>query len=1668
MKKIHFFIPMFLLLLFPASTNLFADQTGFLQKVIPDTMFLPPFSGDSILFPELPIDSAFLRSADSTFKSCTTIKAAYKKFKKILPTAAEKRLTAQLFVTFLGSGPMRRLHTDSLGFRWYCKKWRNDALSARTDFLRMCYSDCLHENGKFGPLASPIVDTSSLDSCGTVRVGLFLRDRRAKVKYSYELARQAGDFESKTAAFIAQCKKTLVADSAHWFTSVKIEGGGLYRLTMYTPDNFRVFYFRYGALSGIAQCDNRTLLVHGFSPSGRLPPPYHLYIWSGRVFMQATTDSLGTKALSFREFPDSTIDLRVSIEKNGVIAPIRVSRGVFDERYKINSYVYCDRTWYRPGDTVHIGGMVKNFTDGARFSRAPVDSVRLELTSNFTKKTTVSAVRVDSLGHFFDSLILPGNARLEEYKVKVLLPPKSNYIEPRNTQTSFEVTTFKKPSCKVSISIGKERYSPHDTVNAAIAARYFLGAPVRYAYGGLLGFYSPEALDTIITDPRKPCYRYRDTGYGETPYPWLYAKDTIWDKNGNLVLNYPVDALPENGFYTLQASVQGADKRFYGCTRKFFVVKDTPFVHVFTRTVPHPKTAELFVSCFVTDPNGFPCRASVACSVTCNNSTLHFYQSNECDTRGVARFRFKELLPHKSYRAACIVNPSRPDARHIAVDIDIPRGDDRGGDTSQYLIVNQTRCRRGDTVYATIDFPCDSSPVLFTAGSTGMQWYRTALSGGPLVVPLPLAQGAGSVLFLAAACYDRSSGSLLTSRRQITIGPDSSFLLHVNLSSPRAVRPGDSCSLNLTVSDAAGRPAGAAFSAAVVDEAVFSLRPERDSGALKALSSTNYRYPCSTYCSTDLDVRENLRGLESLGRRLILNRGKPRATKMKQRFGIEQLVEMYDSRSILDNARWKWMVDGWKSRRAGIGEGYGYGSGGVDDLIGNLMGGDGGGSLELKKRGSLRLNAPDFLKGGSYPSLKKPVPVREYFRDQACWIPSVVAANGGKASFKFRLPDNLTQWRIRLRGSGNDSCLIDFRDSLIANNPLMIQLETPQFLIRNDSTIIHAVVFNNTGETVSAQARLEATRGARIAGDLQKNITLDPDASAAIEWPVTTLGADTAVLIASITTPIAADAEKRKIPLLPFACEMVTGASALVHDSCSLRLDPTGDALPGTQRLTVFTANNGITALLPALRYCMEFPHGCVEQTMDRFLPDLYVATLLAENNIKNQELDSLCATYAAAGLKLLAGYQHADGGWGWWQHDATSEKMTALVVRGLYLADKTRLNETGKKQIAAMLDRGVPRLCAMIDSCKGDPVAALPLITNLAEAPHLEKYRALVETLVRNPGSLTFRQCADLLACTRALGLNSAEPMLVNRLVKLAHNAGSKLWWPDEGNGKRAMEIDASAIHATAAAINAIAITQPNHPSIEPALAWLFSKNDGQKWISTATTAEVIRAISRCSTFGRTGRDKTASTLRVVVNGKPYTVQVTSGYGRINTGNIIDIGDSALARQNNVTFIVPGGAPVFCAARLSYLRRVPTAPDSQRPLRVNRVYLRVDRLGKNEIVKRPMEGACASGDEIETSLELNATQPCSYLMVEDPLPAGMEAIIPEDPAPPAGVAHIEYFPDRVVFYLNSLPVADMRLCYRMRAIFPGVYQALPAHAEAMYAPEIQGYSRGEQVKITR
>ena len=55
--------------------------------------------------------------------------------------------------------------------------------------------------------------------------------------------------------------------------------------------------------------------------------------------------------------------------------------------------------------------------------------------------------------------------------------------------------------------------------------------------------------------------------------------------------------------------------------------------------------------------------------------------------------------------------------------------------------------------------------------------------------------------------------------------------------------------------------------------------------------------------------------------------------------------------------------------------------------------------------------------------------------------------------------------------------------------------------------------------------------------------------------------------------------------------------------------------------------------------------------------------------------------------------------------------------------------------------------------------------------------------------------------------------------------------------------------------------------------------------------------------------------------------------------------------------------------------------------------------------------------------------------------------------------AYREFRDNRTAFFVRALPLGKHNLTYRLRAEIPGKFSALPAKANAMYAPELRANS---------
>jgi uncharacterized protein YfaS (alpha-2-macroglobulin family) len=129
--------------------------------------------------------------------------------------------------------------------------------------------------------------------------------------------------------------------------------------------------------------------------------------------------------------------------------------------------------------------------------------------------------------------------------------------------------------------------------------------------------------------------------------------------------------------------------------------------------------------------------------------------------------------------------------------------------------------------------------------------------------------------------------------------------------------------------------------------------------------------------------------------------------------------------------------------------------------------------------------------------------------------------------------------------------------------------------------------------------------------------------------------------------------------------------------------------------------------------------------------------------------------------------------------------------------------------------------------------------------------------------------------------------------------------------------------------------------------------------------------------------------------------------------------------------------------------------------------------------------GEIHAGQLIKVEIRLRSGEEESFLIIEDHLPGGLEAIneglntsprltwddyegryIDEFSWESLGYNQKEIHSDRVTFFVTGLKRGFKSFTYFARAIVAGSFTALPAEAYAMYEPATWGRSASDQVEI--
>jgi uncharacterized protein YfaS (alpha-2-macroglobulin family) len=163
-------------------------------------------------------------------------------------------------------------------------------------------------------------------------------------------------------------------------------------------------------------------------------------------------------------------------------------------------------------------------------------------------------------------------------------------------------------------------------------------------------------------------------------------------------------------------------------------------------------------------------------------------------------------------------------------------------------------------------------------------------------------------------------------------------------------------------------------------------------------------------------------------------------------------------------------------------------------------------------------------------------------------------------------------------------------------------------------------------------------------------------------------------------------------------------------------------------------------------------------------------------------------------------------------------------------------------------------------------------------------------------------------------------------------------------------------------------------------------------------------------------------------------------------------------------------------AVRLTSAREDRAAAPVDRGFKVTRRYLDA-KTGK------PVT-AFAAGQLVKVVVAVESPVDRTFVAVVDRLPAGFEAVntrlatSQQQQTDPYGYypsyrwwwgwTHQELRDDRVLGFADRMQAGTIELEYLARASLPGTYRTLPATAEAMYAPEINGRTAGATVTVAK
>jgi alpha-2-macroglobulin len=688
-----------------------------------------------------------------------------------------------------------------------------------------------------------------------------------------------------------------------------------------------------------------------------------------------------------------------------------------------------------------------------------------------------------------------------------------------------------------------------------------------------------------------------------------------------------------------------------------------------------------------------------------------------------------------------------------------------------------------------------------------------------------------------------------------------------------------------------------------------------------------------------------------------------------------------------------------------------------------------------------------LIGGGGDDALK----LRKNFVACAFWNSTLRTDAAGKVLAEFTAPDSLTRYRVMAVVQTSEDQFGSADAAFEVNKPVMIEPALPRFANVGDVIALRAVIHNTTDLAGDADIRVDFDNTLKTPHHSQV-IPLAAKQTTAIDIPVEFASTGTATWKWTVkfksgdVTHQDAMQTTLKVgypaPLLRHVKTMRVDGNVM-----NLLADVDPQLLEGKGTVRVSLTNSRAIELQEALDQLLHYPYGCVEQTTSSTLPWLTLTKFRDQvPSLQRTELE--IKSSINRGIARLFSMQTDSGGLAYWP--GASEPMlwgSAYGSLAITLA---------KQQGYAVPEEDYERLMKwMSQELRG----TAELKSRYDLSPRALAMFALAFAGRAEPAyhELLFQKRSDLLPEDRALlalaVLESKGPSeMVSELLTLSsvQKPGEEWFWSPARNIALQM-LCWTRFDATSSRVESLATE-------------LFNERRGGHWWTTQGNAWSLLAMGDYLT-------------RVERNNK-------SANGRVSWGSqtaTFALGSKAESKVQSFPVerevsAEPMRLDGLNAGRLYTEVCVESYPPLREQPAQDRGYLLKRRYAKVEDDGTLSEAKdLRVGDRVLVTLDLECRKDASYLAIEDPLPAILEAVNPNFKSQEtrageqlgsewSGSFH-ELREDRALFFADHISQGTYTIRYLARVAAAGEATAPSAKVEEMYKPERFGLS--ETFKIS-